>query len=183
MEKLSPQGKLTIYFMEEGDSIIAYSPALDLSTCGDTFEEAKANFEEALVLFFDECTKRGTLRDALESLGWHFDKPSRSLSPPKTIGHLDSVEFHKLGGPVTKGYIGPYQGQTEITSSDINALLAHGGMPFSEVITTIANLSQNVGVLTKDITILKDSVGTLKWVMGIGLAFIGLMVAFSTIIK
>ena len=38
--------KLTVFIFREGDKYIAYTPALDLSTCGDSSEQAKRRFEE-----------------------------------------------------------------------------------------------------------------------------------------
>jgi predicted RNase H-like HicB family nuclease len=48
MVKLEINGTVPLCFMKEKSSFIAFSPALDLSTCGKTFEEAKTNFSEAL---------------------------------------------------------------------------------------------------------------------------------------
>jgi len=56
--------------MKEEKSFIAYSPAIDLSSCGRTVLEAKANFEEALGIFIEECLSMGTLKEVLESCGW-----------------------------------------------------------------------------------------------------------------
>ena len=64
------QGDLPVIFLQEGDSFVAHSPVLDLSTCGSTYEEANNNFKEALQIFFEECIKHNTLDQALESLGW-----------------------------------------------------------------------------------------------------------------
>ena len=58
---------LPVWFMKEGEAFIAYSPALDLSTCGDTFEKAQRRFAEAADIFFEECVQRGTLDEALIS--------------------------------------------------------------------------------------------------------------------
>jgi len=66
---LEIKGTVPLCFMKEKKSFIAFSPALDLSTCGRTFEEAKTNFTEALDIFFEECIKMGTLNDVLESCG------------------------------------------------------------------------------------------------------------------
>ena len=49
---------LNIVFYREGSKFIAYSPALDLSTCGDTQEQTKRRFEEMLQIFLEETDKR-----------------------------------------------------------------------------------------------------------------------------
>ena len=40
---------------KEGDVYVALSPELDLSSFGDTIEEAKASFKEAFEAFIEEC--------------------------------------------------------------------------------------------------------------------------------
>ncbi len=78
---------LTVEFYREGNKFIAFSPALDLSTCGDTQEQARKRFEEALQLFLEEADKMGTLEDVLLECGWkkvgHLQK---SWQPPVFVG-------------------------------------------------------------------------------------------------
>jgi len=62
--------KIQIQLMKEGDTVIVYSPALDLSGYGKTAEEAKKDFDAALKIFIEEATAHGTLEKALEELGW-----------------------------------------------------------------------------------------------------------------
>ena len=61
---------LSIIFLREKKRFVAYSPALDLSTSGKTFEEAKKRFAEASRLFFEEVVRKNTLSEALQDLGW-----------------------------------------------------------------------------------------------------------------
>ena len=67
---------------KEGDVYVALSPELDLSSFGDTIEEAKASFKEAFEAFIEECREIGTLEDVLEESGfaksgdsWESRKP------------------------------------------------------------------------------------------------------------
>ena len=46
MKKAQFQFALPVSILREGDSFIAYTPALDLSTVGDTLEQAQKRFEE-----------------------------------------------------------------------------------------------------------------------------------------
>lgn len=46
---------------KEGKMYVAYSPELDVSSCGPTLEKAKANLKEAVELFLEEAEKMGTL--------------------------------------------------------------------------------------------------------------------------
>ena len=88
--KRQPEVSLTVLFFKEGGTFVAYAPALDLSTCGDSFEEAQRRFSAAADLYFEECLKRGTLEEALTSYGWRkVTKPKRGWAPPVTVGHAE----------------------------------------------------------------------------------------------
>ncbi len=75
--------KLTVDFYREGNKFIAFSPALNLSTCGNTEDEAKKRFEELERLFFEEIDRMGTLEDVLFECGWRkITHPQRCWQPP-----------------------------------------------------------------------------------------------------
>ena len=73
---------IPVLFFEEGDKVVAYSPALDLSTCGDTEEQARKRFSEATEVFFKELIDMGTLDDVLGECGWHKVAATGEWSPP-----------------------------------------------------------------------------------------------------
>lgn len=75
--------KLGVIFMREGDSFIAFSPALDLSTSASSFEKARMRFAEAVKIFFAEIMKKGTLEDVLGDLGWQ--KHNKEWKPPYIV--------------------------------------------------------------------------------------------------
>lgn len=78
---------LNIAFYREGKRFIAYSPALDLSTCGDTQQQAKKRFEEMLQIFLEETDKTGTLEDVLLECGWKkIGHAQRCWQPPVFVG-------------------------------------------------------------------------------------------------
>ena len=88
--RIAANVNLPVLVFREDSVFIAYTPALDLSSCGDTFEEAVKKFGEAVEIFLKECTTRGTLDNALASLGWRkTGKPSNGWVPPQVVGHLD----------------------------------------------------------------------------------------------
>lgn len=84
-------GKLPVIIIKEQEDVfVAYTPALDLSSCGASLDEALKRFAEAVEIFFGECVSRGTLAEVLESLGWkQGEGPSKTLSPPEVVGHFD----------------------------------------------------------------------------------------------
>lgn len=83
MKKINFQASLPVTFLREGDQFVAYTPALDLSTSGDTFEQAKKRFSEVVGIFFEECLNTGTLDDVLLDLGW--SKQNSEWSPPTVV--------------------------------------------------------------------------------------------------
>lgn len=76
------EARIPVVFFEEGEKIIAYSPALDLSTFGDTEEQARKRFIEASTIFFEEIRKMGTINEVLEECGWHKVKTKDTWIPP-----------------------------------------------------------------------------------------------------
>lgn len=83
MPKTKLQFNIPVSFIKEGKKFVAYSPALDLSTCGDTFEQAKRRFGEIIDIFFEEIIKKGQLEDVLRNLGWA--KKESKWSPPVVV--------------------------------------------------------------------------------------------------
>lgn len=81
---------LPVSFLKEADQFVAYTPALDLSTSGNTLEEAKINFTEAVGIFFDEIVQMGTLEDVLLDLGWK--RQDKDFLPPVIVSQgIESV--------------------------------------------------------------------------------------------
>jgi predicted RNase H-like HicB family nuclease len=64
-----------IEIFREGDSIVSVCPELNVSSFGDTIQDAKESLSEAIALFLEECERMGTLEDILEECGFsHTDK-------------------------------------------------------------------------------------------------------------
>ena len=68
MPKLNFVFNLSVTFLREKKRYIAYAPALDLSTSGRSYKEARGRFEEASALFFEELIRTNRLNEVLESL-------------------------------------------------------------------------------------------------------------------
>lgn len=95
MQKARLNFSLPVSILKEGNAYVAYSPAVDLSTVGDTFEEAQHRFEEASQLFFEELMAEGTLEEALLELGWQ--KADHQLVPPVVVSQ--QIQYLSLENP------------------------------------------------------------------------------------
>ena len=83
------QSKLNIVFFKENGTFVAHCPSLDLSSCGNTFQQAKDRITEAVELFLEETIKMGTLDDVLEDCGWtKVTHPKKHWVPPVYIGQI-----------------------------------------------------------------------------------------------
>lgn len=75
--------QLPVAILREGNRFIAHTPALDLSTSGRTFAEAKRRFVEATELFLEELDRMGTMNETLTGLGWQ--RVERRWKPPVLV--------------------------------------------------------------------------------------------------
>ena len=78
--------QIPINFYQEGDLVIAQSPALEIATQGENFDIAKKNFEELLEIFFEENDTNEKLEKVLLNCGWQ--KIADKIEPPKEIARV-----------------------------------------------------------------------------------------------
>jgi predicted RNase H-like HicB family nuclease len=57
-------------FFKEDDLYVALAPQLNVSSFGDTLEEAKRAIQEAVEAFVEECERMGTLDEVMEEAGF-----------------------------------------------------------------------------------------------------------------
>ncbi|MEW6356554.1 MAG: hypothetical protein AB1696_09525 [Planctomycetota bacterium] len=76
---------------KEGKAYVAYSPELDVSSCGRTVAQARRNLKTAVRLFVEEAEKMGTLDDILAESGYRKDA-SGKWTPPAMIA-VETVEM------------------------------------------------------------------------------------------
>lgn len=72
---------LEILLFEEDNVYIAYSPALDISACGNSEEEAKDEFGKTLEEYFTYCLNKKTIFDDLRAHGWSIKSKKRIKAP------------------------------------------------------------------------------------------------------
>ena len=69
--------------MKEGKAFVAYCPALDIATQGNTFEEAQKMFAELVDIFFEELEAKGTTDKVLTQCGWKKISRQHRWKPPE----------------------------------------------------------------------------------------------------
>lgn len=72
-----------IEIFKEGDVYVALSPELNVSSFGETVDEAKKSFKEAVEAFVEECQTMGTIEEVLEESG--FSRINNSWESRKPI--------------------------------------------------------------------------------------------------
>lgn len=65
--------QLNVLVFQQGDFYVSYCPSLNLSSYGDTIDDAKAAFDEVMEAYLDECKENGSLHDDLIKNGWTFN--------------------------------------------------------------------------------------------------------------
>ena len=93
-----------------------------------------------------------------------------------------TIEIHKLHMPCQKPYAGDYQGDTELSPRDIEAVAEGDNIGFAKMLDTMRALSKNVSELTMNVDkqikqseIVVKQNKSIMWLVGVGLAIIGLM--------
>lgn len=72
-----------VVLFQEDDMWVAYCPALELSSYGDSQKDAKNAFDEAMTIFLKETDRKGTLERYLLKLGWQLQqKPKPVYNQP-----------------------------------------------------------------------------------------------------
>ncbi|MEK7541418.1 MAG: hypothetical protein AAB533_01060 [Patescibacteria group bacterium] len=65
-----PNITFTVQVFREGRTFIAHNPELNVSSCGDTLEQARKNLNDAVRGFLKSAHKMGTLQNILEDAGY-----------------------------------------------------------------------------------------------------------------
>ena len=76
-----------IEVFKESDVYVAVSPELNVSSFGETIEDARMSVKEAIEAFLEECEVMGTLEEVLEEAG--FSKVNDSWKSRKPVSEED----------------------------------------------------------------------------------------------
>ena len=63
--------RLTEEIWKEGNMYVSYCPELDIASCGESVEKAKANLNEVIVINIEETKRMGTFDKLLQEAGFH----------------------------------------------------------------------------------------------------------------
>ena len=78
----------------ENDLFIAYCPSLDLSSSGESFNDAISNFYEMFQLYIESCVENKTLFADLAAHGWKMQK--KTILPPKFSSLAKKPEMKRI---------------------------------------------------------------------------------------
>lgn len=85
-----------IYEPESSDApYVAYSPELDVSSCGPSEEVARRHLSEAVRILFEEADRKGKTDEMLEELG--FRKKRRFWQVPRVSWQQVWVNLKSMG--------------------------------------------------------------------------------------
>lgn len=73
--------KITLDKRSKDAPFVAYTPELDVVSCGPTEEKARKNLQEAINIFFEELEKKGKVDEFLMELGFIHKK--KQWIPPR----------------------------------------------------------------------------------------------------
>ena len=73
---------LEVYFIQEGDFIVAFTPQLNLSSFGETVEDAFTAFDEMLKLWVEDTIEMGTFEQVMLEAGFIIEPATTSYKQP-----------------------------------------------------------------------------------------------------
>lgn len=90
MEFIKKQDKfievqLGVLIFQEADSYLAFCPALNLSTYGESISDVKSAFDDLIAAYVEDGVKMGTLEKDLLSHGWTLQMKVGKADPPREI--------------------------------------------------------------------------------------------------
>ena len=77
------QLNIKIEVFKEGDLYVSLCPSLNISSFGESIDEAKKALVEAVKIFIEECSEMGTLDEVLEESG--FTRKDQDWLPRQAV--------------------------------------------------------------------------------------------------
>jgi len=91
-----------IIFKDPSGSFVGYAPSIDVSSYGDTQDEALNATREAIEIYFNYTRNKGTLEQDLKRMGWKKEimKHSSLVAPDlDTISHDNPLLINIMNSP------------------------------------------------------------------------------------
>ncbi len=91
--------QLSVLVFQQDEYFVAYCPSLELSSYGDSIQDAKDGFDDVMQNYIEDSQKRGTLHDDLIAHGWKINVDNdKNAEPPQM------VELNIPGGLLKKQF-------------------------------------------------------------------------------
>ncbi len=65
--------RFTEELWKEGNMYVSFAPELNISACGETCDQARANLSEVVQINMEEMRKMGTLKGFLQEAGFELE--------------------------------------------------------------------------------------------------------------
>ena len=95
--------QLGVLVFQEEESYLAFCPALNLSTYGESIGDVKVAFDDLIASYIEDGTKMGTLETDLLAHGWTLHLNAGQAEPPK------SVDLNIPGGMLRQQFNEPFR--------------------------------------------------------------------------
>ena len=89
--------QLNVLVFQQGDYYVALCPSLNLSSYGDTIEDAKEGFDEVMETYLEDCRENGSLHQDLIKNGWvlHIENSKRADPPAMVDLNIPAGQLRK----------------------------------------------------------------------------------------
>lgn len=81
--------QLNVLVFQQGNYFVALCPSLNLSSYGDSVEDAKVGFDEVMTSYLEDCKDNDSLREELLKNGWTFNIQNRKKAEPPAMVELN----------------------------------------------------------------------------------------------
>lgn len=78
--------QLNVLVFQQGDYFVSFCPSLNLSSYGDSIDDAKVGFDEVMTSYLEECKENNSLHEDLIKNGWTFNiQNHKKVDPPAMV--------------------------------------------------------------------------------------------------
>lgn len=85
---------LEVYFIQEGDLIVAFNPQLNLSSFGESVEDAFTAFDEMLKLWVEDTIEMGTFQQVMLEAGFIIEPTTTTYTQPDLPSLAKEPQYH-----------------------------------------------------------------------------------------